>query len=78
MAKYVPYHIKTEAGKELWKEINHHNGSSVWGPVGEGLMEVEAEMLGRITILLEAAWEEDRWSNWWAKEVIQMITKEFE
>jgi hypothetical protein len=45
--------IKTEAGKRLWTKINDNYGSSVWGPVGDGIVEIEAEVEARIIKLLE-------------------------
>jgi hypothetical protein len=45
--------IKTEAGKRLWTKINDNYGSSVWGPVGDGIVEIEAEVEERIIKLLE-------------------------
>lgn len=48
MSDYIPYNITTEAGKKLWIEINAYNGSSVWGPVGEGIVAIEKEMQERI------------------------------
>ena len=46
--------IKTEAGKRLWTKINDNYGSSVWGPVGDGIVKIEAEVEARIIKLLEA------------------------
>jgi len=36
--------IKTQAGKDLWNHMNRNFGSGVWGPVGEGIIAIEAEM----------------------------------
>ncbi len=36
--------IKTEAGKELFKYVNRHWGSAVWGPVINGIIAIEKEM----------------------------------
>lgn len=36
--------IKTQAGIDLWTEMNQYHGSSVWGPVGKGIEKIEAEV----------------------------------
>ena len=53
MSEYIPFNITTDAGKELWHEMNQHYGSVVWGRVGDGIEAVEAEMRERIIALLE-------------------------
>lgn len=60
---WEPYGITTEAGKALFTRMNMEQGSSVWGPVGEGIVAVEREVQERIIALLEADiakcdWEE--------------------
>lgn len=45
--------IKTDAGKRLWTKMNNNYGSSVWGAVGDGIVEIEAEVEARIIKLLE-------------------------
>ena len=55
MSKYIPFNITTDAGKELWREMNQHYGSVVWGRVGDGIEAVEAEMRERIIKLLQEA-----------------------
>lgn len=73
MSDYIPYDITTKAGKDLWKRINDHNGSSVWGPVGEGIVEIEKELLDKMTTKIQAhilsswaeEWGEDsEYDNW--------------
>ena len=44
MSDYIPFDIQTEAGKRLWHKMNQHHGSIVWGPVGDGIVEIEDEM----------------------------------
>lgn len=44
MGNYIPFDIQTEAGKRLWRTMNRYHGSVVWGPVGDGIVEIEAEM----------------------------------
>jgi hypothetical protein len=56
---YILDNIKTEAGKRLWTKMNNSYGSSVWGPVGDGIVEIEAEVEARIIKLLE-----DEQSDW--------------
>jgi len=41
------YNITTQAGKDLWIKMNMEFGSSVWGPVGEGIVAIEEEMRQR-------------------------------
>ena len=55
----IPYNITTESGKKLWTEMNLWHGSSVWGPVGRGIVDVEREVAERIIALLETLkeWE---------------------
>lgn len=73
MSDYIPYNITTEAGKKLWTEINAYNGSSVWGPVGEGIEKIEKELLDKMTTKIQAhilsswaeEWGEDNdYDNW--------------
>lgn len=73
MGNYIPYNITTKAGKELWKRINDYNGSSVWGPVGEGIVEIEKELLDKMTAKMQShilsSWaeewgEDDDYDNW--------------
>jgi len=40
-----PDDIKTKAGKELFKRINMIYGSSVWGEVLRGIIEIEREAM---------------------------------
>lgn len=54
MSGHIPYNITTDAGQKLWTQINAHYGSSVWGPVGEGIVAVEKEITERIIAKLEA------------------------
>jgi hypothetical protein len=42
--------------------MNNNYGSSVWGPVGDGIVEIEAEVEARIIKLLE--------ENKWRDEVV--------
>lgn len=51
-----PFNIKTKAGQLLWADMNNHYGSSVWGPVGRGIEEVEAEVQEKIIKLLNDNW----------------------
>lgn len=44
----TPFRITTEAGKALWTKINNEHGSSVWGPVGDGIVAIEAEVTNNI------------------------------
>jgi hypothetical protein len=44
----IPFNITTKAGQALWYEMNEHYGSSVWGPVGQGLVDAEEEVRGSI------------------------------
>ena len=53
--------IKTEAGKRLWTKINDNYGSSVWGPVGDGIVEIEAEVEARIIKLLDDPSTVQKW-----------------
>jgi hypothetical protein len=54
----IPYNIQTQAGREIWTEINMKGGSTYWGPLGDALPLVEAEAMRmaeeRIIALLEA------------------------
>lgn len=50
MSDYIPHNITTEAGKELWRMFNQHYGSSVWGPIGDGIEKIEKELIDRSTI----------------------------
>ena len=36
--------IKTQAGKEMFKYFNDNYGSSIWGPVLEGIKAIEKEL----------------------------------
>lgn len=54
---WEPYGITTEAGKSLFTRMNMEQGSSVWGPVGEGIVAVEREVSERIIKLLETDME---------------------
>ena len=40
-----PDDIRTQAGKDLFKLINDNWGSSVWGPVLRGILEIEREAM---------------------------------
>lgn len=57
--------IKTEAGKRLWTKINDNYGSSIWGPVGDGIVEIEAEVEARIIKLLESEAPKTGWLAKW-------------
>lgn len=59
----IPYNIKTEAGKELWRKMNLEQGSLIWGPVGEGIEAIEAEMEERAISMLEELKE------YWSEQV---------
>ena len=48
-----PYNLQTKAGQRLWQHFNNIYGSSVWGPLGRGIEEVEAEMITNIINTLE-------------------------
>ncbi len=48
MSDYIPHNIRTESGKELWRMFNQHYGSSVWGPIGDGIEKIEFEVEERI------------------------------
>ena len=61
MSEYIPFNITTDAGKELWREMNQHYGSVVWGRVGDGIEAVEAEMRERIIKLLEQQENREKW-----------------
>ena len=37
--------IKTQAGKDMFKYLNDNYGSSIWGPVLEGIKAIEREMI---------------------------------
>ena len=39
-----PYNLKTKAGQRLWQHFNNVYGSSIWGPLGRGIEEIEAEV----------------------------------
>lgn len=52
MSNEIPFKIQTKSGRRLWQYLNDSYGSSVWGPVGRGIEEIEAEM--REIILNEA------------------------
>jgi len=36
--------IITKSGKDLWVKVNQQHGSSTWGYVGDGIIEIEEEM----------------------------------
>ena len=36
--------IKTQAGKDMFKYFNDNYGSSIWGPVLEGIKSIEREL----------------------------------
>ena len=36
--------IKTQAGKDMFKYFNDNYGSSIWGPVLEGIKAIEKEL----------------------------------
>lgn len=36
--------IKTQAGKDLFKFFNDNYGSSIWGPVLKGILDIEKEL----------------------------------
>ncbi len=36
--------IKTQAGLDMFKYFNDNYGSSVWGPVLEGILAIEKEL----------------------------------
>jgi len=55
---WEPYGISTEAGKALFTQMNMEHGSSVWGPVGKGIVAVEREVQERIIALIET---KDEW-----------------
>ena len=38
--------IKTEAGKKLWEWANNNHGSFIWGPVLQGILDIEEELSG--------------------------------
>ena len=40
----LTYGIKTDAGRELLIYMNKYWGSSVWGPVKEGIIAIEKEL----------------------------------
>ena len=37
--------IKTQAGRDMFKYFNDNYGSSIWGPVLEGIKAIEREMI---------------------------------
>lgn len=62
----IPYNIQTQAGREIWTEINQKGGSIYWGPLGKALPLVEAEAMRmaeeRILARLEE-WKTDDCGN---------------
>lgn len=44
MTNRHPFNIQTKSGNRLWEYMNNYYGSSIWGPVGRGIEEIEAEM----------------------------------
>lgn len=68
MSDYIPHDITTESGKELWRMFNQHYGSSVWGPVGDGIEKIEKEMRARVLAAVEVAmlgdWDDNDYDNW--------------
>lgn len=75
MSSYTPFDIQTEAGKQLWHKMNQHYGSSVWGPVGEGIEAIEAEMRKQIVEAWDEGWDAGaswpqpyKWDNPYRKE----------
>jgi len=40
----MTHDIKTQAGKDMFKYFNDNYGSSIWGPVLEGIKAIEKEL----------------------------------
>ena len=56
MSDEIPYKINTKSGRRLWQHMNNEYGSSVWGPVGRGIEEIESEVQDKIVKLLNDNW----------------------